>query len=106
MEGTQQNFEETFKNKRRMGYLSTVYKKVDHYLDALCGSFRRAVPFVEHFQNLKKIYFKDTKEKDQMNFSHRTCFCHAGVNFKQCSINVFSLTNKITFKIYDLMEYK
>ena len=28
------------------------------------------------------------------------------VNFKQYSIKNFCLTNKITFKIYDIMEYK
>ena len=32
--------------------------------------FRRATP------KLNKIYFKDTKENDQMIFSQITCFCH------------------------------
>ena len=32
--------------------------------------FRRATA------KLKAIYFKDTKEKDQMIFSQITCFCH------------------------------
>ena len=34
------------------------------------SSFRRA-PL-----KLKKLYFKDTKEKDRLTLSHMTCFCH------------------------------
>ena len=42
-----------------------------------------AAPFLEQFLSLstsktKKIYYKDTKEKDQMIFSHMACFCHTG----------------------------
>ena len=44
--------------------------------DDLCGCFRRAVPFVENLQNLNKIYFKDTKEKDQLIFSHDLFLSH------------------------------
>ena len=41
-----------------------------------------------------------------MIVSHMIFFIEQGVNFKQYSINIFCLINKITFKTYDLMEYK
>ena len=46
-----------------------------------------------------------------MIFSHMTCFCHmgdgeGGVKFKQYSINIFRLTNKITIKTYDIITQK
>ena len=44
----------------------------------VCGSFRRAAPFVEHLRNGKKIYYKYTKEKGQMIFSHMVSFCYIG----------------------------
>ena len=49
-----------------------------NFLKALCGSFRRAAPFVEHLRNGKKIYYKVTKEKDQTIFSHMVSFCYKG----------------------------
>ena len=30
------------------------------------------------------------------------CFCRTRVNFEQCNINIFCLTNKITIKTYDI----
>ena len=52
-------------------------------VDELCGSFRRASPFAEHLPN-KKIYYKITKEKDQMTFSHMffCCCCFTGVRLQ------------------------
>ena len=44
----------------------------------LCGSFRRAAPFVEHLSKNRKIYYKVTKEKDQMIFSHMVPFYNTG----------------------------
>ena len=64
----------------------------------LCGSFRRAVPFVEHLQNLKRYILKIQKKKIKWFFHIQLVFVTQGVNFKQYSINVFCLTNKITFK--------
>ena len=33
-------------------------------------------PFIEHFP-IKKIYYKATKDKDEMIFSHRVSFCNS-----------------------------
>ena len=46
-------------------------------VDELCGYFRRAPPFLEHLPK-KKIYYKITKEKDQMTFSHMFFFGYTG----------------------------
>ena len=61
-----------------------------------------AAPFVEQFfrrapPKLKNIYYKDTKEKDQMIISHMACFCRTGVKFEQCNINIFCLIRLTLF---------
>ena len=41
-------------------------------VQVLCSSFGRALP------KLKRMQYKDTKEKNQMIFSHVLSFCHTG----------------------------
>ena len=48
----------------------------------LCGSFRRAAPFVEHLQN-KKYLLSRYKRKRSKDFFTYGCFCHTGVMFEQ-----------------------
>ena len=43
----------------------------------LCGSFRRAAPFVEHLPKQKNL-LQSYKKKDQMIFSHMVSFCNTG----------------------------
>ena len=50
-------------------------------MEDLCGSFRRAAPFVDHLPN-KKIYYKVTKENDQMIFQTWFLFIIQGVRFR------------------------
>ena len=40
--------------------------------------FRRAAPFVEYLSKNKKTYYKVTKKKDRMIFSHMVSFCNTG----------------------------
>ena len=49
--------------------------------DDLCGCFRRAVPFVENLQNLKKSTLK-YKRKRSIDFFTWLVFVTQGVNFK------------------------
>ena len=65
----------------------------------------------EHLQKappkLKEIYIlKIQKKKIKLFFHIWLDFVTQGGNFKQYNINIFCLTNKITFKTYDIMEYK
>ena len=56
----------------------------------MCGSFRRAP------QELKRMYRKDTKEKDQMVFFTCAFFLsHWGFSLNNINIFFLLLTNKI-----------
>ena len=55
----------------------------EHFAKAtMCGSFRRAAPFVEHLQNY-------TEEKDQIIFWHAVLLSHMALSLNK--IIVFSL---------------
>ena len=49
------------------------------FSEALCGSFHRAAPFIEYLR--KRIYYKVTKEKDQIIFLQMVSFVIQGVKF-------------------------
>ena len=85
---------------KHLMFLFEIKKGTPVRLPSQGSSFCRAPP------KLKKIYFKDPKERDQMVFHIWLVFVTQGVNFKQYSINIFCLTNKIAFRIYGIMEYK
>ena len=50
-------------------------------------------PFVEHFRN-KKNYYKSTKQKDGMMFSHVVSFCNTGLDSSVLNVGKNMLEKK------------
>ena len=69
----------TFNTKHSINYGCEITTKsgATVWLLFQSSSFPRAPP------NLKNIYYKDTKGKDQRIISHMACFCRTGVKFEQ-----------------------